>query len=56
MQPDAIRLAPPLILSSAQAAAFTAALPSILDAADAGPASPAPAIARPVTDPRGQEA
>ena len=56
VQPDAIRLAPPLILSSAQAAAFTAALPSILDAADAGPASPAPAVARPVTDPREQEA
>ena len=35
VQPDAIRLAPPLILTSEQAAAFTAALPSILDAAAA---------------------
>ena len=33
VQPDAIRLAPPLILSSAEAASFTAALPAILDAA-----------------------
>jgi acetylornithine/N-succinyldiaminopimelate aminotransferase len=32
VQPDAIRLAPPLILSSAQAGQFTAALPGILDA------------------------
>ena len=31
VQPDAIRLAPPLILSAAQAAEFTAALPAILD-------------------------
>jgi acetylornithine/N-succinyldiaminopimelate aminotransferase len=35
--PDAVRLAPPLILSAAQAAAFTAALPAIL--ADAGAAA-----------------
>ena len=42
VQPDAIRLAPPLILSSAQAAAFTAALPSILDAAAAGRAARLP--------------
>jgi acetylornithine/N-succinyldiaminopimelate aminotransferase len=51
VQPDAIRLAPPLILTSEQAAAFTAALPAILAAAAsadgagsasaAGPASPA---------------
>jgi len=47
VQPDAIRLAPPLILTSAQAAAFTAALPSILDAAAAEPAGPAPAAVRP---------
>jgi acetylornithine/N-succinyldiaminopimelate aminotransferase len=33
VQPDAIRLAPPLILTSAQASAFLAALPAILDAA-----------------------
>jgi acetylornithine/N-succinyldiaminopimelate aminotransferase len=33
VQPDAIRVAPPLILSAAQAALFTAALPGILDAA-----------------------
>ena len=31
--PDAIRLAPPLILTSAQAASFTQALPGILDQA-----------------------
>ncbi|MGU3431382.1 acetylornithine transaminase [Actinomycetes bacterium M1A6_2h] len=30
-QPDAIRLAPPLVLTEAQAASFVAALPSILD-------------------------
>jgi acetylornithine/N-succinyldiaminopimelate aminotransferase len=33
VQPDAIRVAPPLVLSAAQAAQFTAALPGILDAA-----------------------
>jgi acetylornithine/N-succinyldiaminopimelate aminotransferase len=33
VQPNAIRLAPPLILSAAQAGQFTAALPGILDAA-----------------------
>jgi len=33
VQPDAIRLAPPLILSAAEAGQFTAALPGILDAA-----------------------
>lgn len=31
VQPDAIRLAPPLIIDPAQAASFTAALPGILD-------------------------
>jgi acetylornithine aminotransferase len=33
VQPDAIRLAPPLILSAGQARQFTDALPAILDAA-----------------------
>jgi acetylornithine/N-succinyldiaminopimelate aminotransferase len=33
VQPDAVRLAPPLILSAEQAASFTAALPGILAAA-----------------------
>ncbi|MEO7235034.1 MAG: aminotransferase class III-fold pyridoxal phosphate-dependent enzyme, partial [Lapillicoccus sp.] len=33
VQPDAIRLAPPLILTTAQADTFVAALPSILDVA-----------------------
>jgi len=33
VQPDAVRLAPPLILSAAEAGSFTAALPGILDAA-----------------------
>ena len=32
VQPDAVRLAPPLILSEDQAAAFLAAWPAILDA------------------------
>jgi acetylornithine/N-succinyldiaminopimelate aminotransferase len=32
VQPDAIRLAPPLILSADQARQFTGALPAILDA------------------------
>jgi acetylornithine/N-succinyldiaminopimelate aminotransferase len=34
VQPDAVRLAPPLIVSAAQAAQFAAALPAILDAAE----------------------
>jgi len=33
VQPDAVRIAPPLILSAAQADAYVAALPDILDAA-----------------------
>jgi acetylornithine/N-succinyldiaminopimelate aminotransferase len=33
VQPDAVRLAPPLILSAGEASTFTAALPGILDAA-----------------------
>ena len=41
VQPDAIRLAPPLILSAAEAAEFLAALPAILDAAAAGEAGAA---------------
>ena len=40
VQPDAIRLAPPLVITTAQAAAFLSALPHILDdAATAGAAS-----------------
>jgi acetylornithine aminotransferase len=35
VQPDAIRLAPPLVLSADEAGAFTDALPGILDAASA---------------------
>ena len=34
VQPDAIRLAPPLILSAAEAESFVSALPSILNGAD----------------------
>ena len=37
VQPDAIRLAPPLILSAAEADEFTAALPDILDSAGSAP-------------------
>jgi acetylornithine aminotransferase len=33
VQPDAVRIAPPLVLSGQEAASFTAALPGILDAA-----------------------
>jgi acetylornithine/N-succinyldiaminopimelate aminotransferase len=36
VQPDAVRLAPPLILTAAQAQSFTDALPGILAAAQAG--------------------
>ena len=46
VQPDAIRLAPPLILSAGQAGEFLAALPALLDqAAEAtsGGARPEPA-------------
>jgi acetylornithine/N-succinyldiaminopimelate aminotransferase len=50
VQPNAIRLAPPLILSGAQAGAFVAALPQILDQAAAEPAAMQPA------QPVGQEA
>ena len=37
VQPDAVRLAPPLITGAAEAGAFLAALPAILDAAAAQP-------------------
>jgi acetylornithine/N-succinyldiaminopimelate aminotransferase len=45
VQPDAIRLAPPLILGASQAGEFLAALPAILDQAAeaAGGARPEPA-------------
>jgi acetylornithine/N-succinyldiaminopimelate aminotransferase len=53
VQPDAIRLAPPLILQAAEADSFLAALPAVLDeaaqAAPAAPSGPAPALA--VTSP-----
>jgi acetylornithine aminotransferase len=39
VQPDAIRIAPPLILSSEEAGSFTAALPGILDQAAAAGAA-----------------
>jgi len=38
VQPDRIRLAPPLVLSADQVQEFLHALPRILDAAAAGPA------------------
>ncbi len=47
VQPDAVRLAPPLILEAAEADAFLAALPAILDVAAA--AHPAPDAAVPAT-------
>ncbi|TDD63837.1 acetylornithine transaminase [Actinomadura rubrisoli] len=37
VQPDALRIAPPLVLTAAQAESFTRAFPSILDAAAARP-------------------
>nr|WP_084550783.1 acetylornithine transaminase [Actinomadura rifamycini] len=43
LQPDALRLAPPLILTAEQARAFTAALPAILDAAQSAAQSAADA-------------
>jgi acetylornithine aminotransferase len=42
VQPDAIRLAPPLILSDGEAAAFLAALPGILERAGAAGQAPVP--------------
>jgi acetylornithine/N-succinyldiaminopimelate aminotransferase len=48
VQPDAIRLAPPLILEPEQASSFLAALPGILDSALA--ATPVPAGAVPAAD------
>jgi acetylornithine/N-succinyldiaminopimelate aminotransferase len=50
VQPDAIRLAPPLILTDAQAAAFVAALPAILDHAAARPAGAVPHPAQPLLE------
>ncbi|MFF5172876.1 acetylornithine transaminase [Micromonospora sp. NPDC000089] len=43
VQPDVVRLAPPLILTAAQVDAFLAALPAALDAAAPAQAAPAPA-------------
>jgi acetylornithine/succinyldiaminopimelate/putrescine aminotransferase len=40
VQPDAVRLAPPLIQTEAEAAAFCAALPGILAGAAAAAAVP----------------
>jgi acetylornithine/N-succinyldiaminopimelate aminotransferase len=34
VQPDAVRVAPPLILTAAEADTFTAALPAMLDTVD----------------------
>jgi acetylornithine/N-succinyldiaminopimelate aminotransferase len=39
VQPDAVRLAPPLILTEAEATEFLTAFPAILDAAQAETAS-----------------
>ncbi|WP_346534867.1 acetylornithine transaminase [Micromonospora sp. DPT] len=47
VQPDVVRLAPPLILTADQVDAFLAALPAALDAA--APADLAPAVADPTT-------
>jgi acetylornithine/N-succinyldiaminopimelate aminotransferase len=47
VQPDAIRLAPPLILRADQAEEFLSALPAILDQAAAGAAGPATGPAGP---------
>jgi acetylornithine/N-succinyldiaminopimelate aminotransferase len=48
VQPDAIRLAPPLILDEGQAGEFLAAWPAILDqVAEAAPATASPAAASP---------
>jgi acetylornithine/N-succinyldiaminopimelate aminotransferase len=50
VRPDVIRLAPPLIITSAQVRAFLAALPAALDAAHATPARPpGPAAGTPTT-------
>jgi acetylornithine/N-succinyldiaminopimelate aminotransferase len=43
VRPDVLRLAPPLVLTSAQADAFLAALPAALDAAAAVPSGAGPA-------------
>ncbi len=41
VQPDAVRLAPPLVLSAAEAGSFLAALPAVLDAAQRTAQEPA---------------
>jgi acetylornithine aminotransferase len=50
--PDALRLAPPLVVSDDQVDAFVADLPAILDAARAGGAGPVTAGASPGRPPR----
>jgi len=51
VQPDAIRLAPPLILDEAQAGEFLAALPAVLDeVAATAHAAPSPAAASPAQE------
>ncbi len=42
VQPDAVRLAPPLVLSAAEAESFITALPEVLDAAQGGAAEASP--------------
>ena len=42
VQPDAVRLAPPLVLSAAEAESFIAALPKVLDAVQGGAAEASP--------------
>ncbi|MGO9082410.1 MAG: acetylornithine transaminase [Streptosporangiaceae bacterium] len=56
VQPDVIRLAPPLILTAAQAASCTAALPGILDEAACSPALTAASPALPAGPQAGTEA
>jgi len=48
--PDAIRLAPPLVLTRAQAGDFVASLPAILDAARPAAAAAAAADTTPADD------
>jgi acetylornithine/N-succinyldiaminopimelate aminotransferase len=42
VQPDAVRLAPPLVLTAAEAESFIAALPKVLDAVQGGAAEASP--------------
>ncbi|HWH00371.1 MAG TPA: acetylornithine transaminase [Pilimelia sp.] len=60
VQPDVVRLAPPLVLTVEQADAFLAALPAALDAADpdagpdaGGPHAASPGVERPAPGGRG---